>query len=118
MAASGTIEINGRQYTWSSPRLRDLEFVEAQTRKAFPDMWFLENPVGWSWTLFACLREHQPELKHELLAIELRAADQPVALEVIRQAVPLWTFATSPAPSSSSPDGLPAAPEASASPTS
>lgn len=116
MAATGSIEIEGKSYTWTSPRLRDLMQFEG-IHGSISDPAVVNSVKGRCGLMEICLREKHPEITLGLIS-DWPADAWNTIWDVIRQALPLWAgsppAAGSPEisapPSSGSPDGPPAAP--------
>jgi len=89
MAATGTIEIGGTPYTWTSPTFEALEQIEASGHRIL-DPAFFGSFRGRTHLLAACLKEHHPTINAGVLRKELRGVDFERVWTVICQAIPLW----------------------------
>jgi len=89
MAASGTIEIGGKPYTWTSPTFEALEQIEESGHRIL-DPAFFGSFRGRTHLLAACLKEHHPTINAGVLRKELRGVDFERVWAVICQAIPLW----------------------------
>ena len=88
MAATGTIEIDGKKYAWTSPTLADLEEFENQVGPIV-DMKAVNSIRGRAYLAFLCLREKQPNITLGVI----RSWPAEVYNEVwpaIVKAIPLW----------------------------
>lgn len=93
--SSGTIVIQGTEYTWTSPKLSDLMEFEAQVGPLI-DLTIVNSVRGRAYLAFLCLRE-----KHNLPLREIQA--WPAAAfndlwPMIVAAIPFWEAPRPPAP--------------------
>ncbi len=88
MAATGTIPIGGKPYTWTSPTLEELSRVEGEL--GGPLLIKANTMQGKIHLLAACLREKHPDVTPGVIGKELRGVDLDAVWNVIKVAVPLW----------------------------
>jgi hypothetical protein len=126
--AEGAIVLGGKQYTWSSPRIRDLEEFESIVGPIL-NVENINSMRGRAYLTLLCLRQHHPDLSLGTIE-DLDAGDASRFWGMISQAIPFWgtvalpnpspggsaADSSEPAPSNST--GPPASPGENASPTS
>ena len=134
MAATGTITIDGEEYTWTSPTLGGLMEFEQTTKLLLSDPDTTNSLRGRAYLAALCLREKQPKITPGVI-LGWPVSVYPELWTMIVEAIPIFT--TSPGrtrppvippaeagdekdstptsePSSGSPDGSPAEPETNA----
>ncbi len=87
MAATGTIPIGGKEYTWTSPTFAELEHIEANVG---PLNAIVNTVQGRIHLLVACLKDGHPDITPGVLGKELRATDWDAVWDTLKTAVPLW----------------------------
>jgi hypothetical protein len=101
--ASGTIELGGKQYTWSSPLISDLEEFEVFCGPLLGDA--VNSVKGRAFLAWICLRRQNPELTLKQVR-ELAAEDYLKLWPMVKSAIPLWADEVPPVPPArTSPDG-------------
>jgi len=96
MAATGKATILGQGYTWTSPRLKDIEQFEAEVGP-ITDLAIVNSVRGRVQLIHLCLREKHPELTIGVIGSWPVAAYSEM-FALITQAIPLWEGARPPAP--------------------
>ena len=91
MAATGTITINGKPYTWTSPTFETMEHFEATIGQIVGSR-VADTFRGRTHLLCACLKENHPDVTPGVIGKELRTTDWDAVWDVIRQAAPLWAL--------------------------
>jgi len=120
MLSSGTVEIDGKTYVWTSPTLADLEHFEAMVGP-ITDPVIVNSVKGRVWLAWLCLRKKYPDLTPKLIS-DWPAAAYLDLWPLVKAAIPFWEVepvgpTSSSSSSSDAPDGPPPAPAASDSPT-
>ena len=89
MAATGTVVIDGKEFTWSSPTFGALVEFEQQVGSLI-DVGIVNSAKGRRYLAYLCLHEKQPDLT--LGMIDAWPADAFVEVwEMIMEAVPIFT---------------------------
>lgn len=93
MAASGTVELGGKPYRWSSPLICDLEEYELACGPLLGDS--INTVKGRTHLAWLCLRREDPELTLKQVR-ELSAEDYLKFWPMVREAIPMWVGAEAP----------------------
>jgi len=94
MAATGTIPIGGKPYTWTSPTFEILARVEGEL--GGPLRIKADTIHGKIHLFTACLKENHPDVTPGAIGKELRGTDLDAVWDVIKVAVPLWELPKAP----------------------
>ena len=123
MAATGTIELGGKQYAWESPKIKQLVTFE-KVKGRLIGTGIIDTIDGVAYLAEACLRKNHPEMTAGII-LDLPAQEFLNLRSMVLEAVPFWAGAAPGAASTDSSlkqpsdsDGSPAPSEESASPTS
>ena len=121
MPSTGTIDIGGKPYTWTSPTLEDLEEFEREVG-SLNDLDIINSVRARIYLAHLCLREQHPEMTLEGVGRQMRADDYERLWPMIKQAIPLWEDrrppARAPAPDGGADPDAPNASRTDGSPTS
>lgn len=101
MASTGTVQIDGKQYTWQSPTLADLEHFEATVGPLIGDRSVVDSIKGRVALVSLILIKHHPDLLPGIVRgwpVEALLQAWPAVLE----AVPFWTGVAAARPTASS----------------
>jgi len=88
MPSTGTIEIDGKTYTWTSPTFADLEHFESMVGK-ISDADVLNSVKGRVWLAWLCLKRNHPDLTPKLIG-DWSAVHWLDLWTMITDALPLW----------------------------
>ena len=122
MFSSGTVEIDGKTYTWESPTILQLATFEG-TIGPISDLKVVNSVQGRAYLASLALQKHHPDLLPSVI-MSWPVSVLPELWPLIQKAFPLWgmpdedkpaaspEISSPPAPSAS--DGLPATPSESA----
>jgi hypothetical protein len=100
MPSTGTVEIDGKQYTWESPTLADLEHFETSVGPLIGDKSVVDTIKGRVALVSLILRKHHPELLPGIVrgwSVETLLQAWPAVLE----ALPFWGAVAVPRPTAS-----------------
>ena len=85
---SGTIEINGKEYAWRSPRLMHLVEVENLVGP-ITDLKVVNSVRGRAYLAYECLRDDNPNITARII-LDWPASTFSELWELIRKAVPIY----------------------------
>jgi len=90
MPSTGTIEIGGKQYRWTSPTIKDIMEFEQTTGLLLIDQRSFNSARGRAYLAELCLRKHHPEITAGII-LGWPAADLLEIWDMISEAIPIFT---------------------------
>jgi hypothetical protein len=116
MASTGSIELGGKQLTWTSPTIADLEHLEAKEKTLLTDLDFVNSAAGRRKLAAMCLKKEHGLVDGMEINTWLRGRDTADYLKLwpmIREAIPFWgAIELAAAPEESQTGSSPTAPSA------